>query len=413
MNKKILFLFANEYPFGDVEPFLESEVPYYNRFDKVCIFSLQLRKKKAGTRRDIPLNAIAYPIFFNPFLYILFAFLKTPFDKNFYKELLELNRRKKLSIRTFIQLVVYVSRSHYEAGRIIQIAKKEASDSDCITYYAYRFGYQPYVACLVEKKIGCKNKIISRAHGYDLYENRKKSNYIPMRRIILEKLDFCFPCSIDGTQYLKDLYPEYSEKIETKYLGTKCEWSFHPKKRGKEFRIVSCSHVVQLKRLDLIIEALSQLGHICIKWTHFGDGPLLEELKNKSKSTIPQTIEVDWKGKRPNSEVLNAYKTEDYDLFLNTSMYEGLPVSIMEAMSYGIPCVATNAGGTKEIVSSGFNGVLLNLNTSAKEIALTIERFYKMNSDEFRQYSLNARRTWEDFFNCEANYKKFVEEILS
>jgi len=48
----------------------------------------------------------------------------------------------------------------------------------------------------------------------------------------------------------------------------------------------------------------------------------------------------------PHNDVLNYYASNPVDVFINTSSSEGLPVSIMEAMSFGIPVIATNVGGT-------------------------------------------------------------------
>ena len=50
----------------------------------------------------------------------------------------------------------------------------------------------------------------------------------------------------------------------------------------------------------------------------------------------------------------------DFDLFVNMSLSEGIPVSIMEAISFGIPIIATNVGGNAEIVNDE-TGVLIPL----------------------------------------------------
>ncbi len=46
-----------------------------------------------------------------------------------------------------------------------------------------------------------------------------------------------------------------------------------------------------------------------------------------------------------NAEVFQFYRDNKVDLFVNASTSEGLPVSIMEAISFGIPSIATNVGG--------------------------------------------------------------------
>nr|WP_319583453.1 glycosyltransferase family 4 protein [uncultured Pseudodesulfovibrio sp.] len=60
--------------------------------------------------------------------------------------------------------------------------------------------------------------------------------------------------------------------------------------------------------------------------------------------------------------------TEDFpgllagaDMFVLSSLTEGLPVVVLEAMAYGIPVVATDAGGTREVVADGTTGILVPL----------------------------------------------------
>lgn len=112
-----------------------------------------------------------------------------------------------------------------------------------------------------------------------------------------------------------------------------------------------------------------------------------------------------------NTEVMEFYKTNEYDLFINTSETEGIPVSIMEAMSFGIPVVATDVGGTKEIVIDRYNGRLLKKNFQIRELNDLIFFFLEMNKITYQQYARNAYSFWLKYFNAERNYKKFIRDI--
>ena len=48
------------------------------------------------------------------------------------------------------------------------------------------------------------------------------------------------------------------------------------------------------------------------------------------------------------------------DLYLNTSIHEGIPFSVLEAMSYGVPVVAPHVGGFREILENGVQGYLVD-----------------------------------------------------
>ena len=50
---------------------------------------------------------------------------------------------------------------------------------------------------------------------------------------------------------------------------------------------------------------------------------------------------------------------QSLDLYINTSLHEGLPMGILEAMSYGIPVIAPKCGGLPEIIDNGIDGFLI------------------------------------------------------
>jgi len=47
-------------------------------------------------------------------------------------------------------------------------------------------------------------------------------------------------------------------------------------------------------------------------------------------------------------------------LYINTSIHEGIPMSILEAMSYGLPIIAPDVGGISEIIDDGVEGYLID-----------------------------------------------------
>ena len=409
---KVLCLFANEFPYGTLEPYLETEVNYYNLFDKVCIFSLQLRKDHAKTIRFVPTNAEVIPVFYaSRSVYFLYSAVAV-FDINFYKDLLKIFSSWKNILSKLITLFVFVSRSHYEYNKVKRHFKKNEENEYVL--YSYRFEYQPYVAVLLKKLLKNKITIVSRAHGYDLYENRHPNNYIPLRETILKYVDNVYPCSEYGTQYLKHLYPLYNEKIAARFLGTKDYGLSNYSARNKRevFKIVSCSNVIPIKRLDLIVQALSHIQEYRIIWTHYGDGYLLDSIKQMSKQLLPKNITAEFMGNVDNEELMNSYLRNEYHIFINVSSTEGIPVSIMEANSFGIPCLATNVGGTPELIVSGKNGELLNAGVDPISLSKEITRFYEMPDEEYMQYRKESRKMWNYKFNAEQNYQEFVQELV-
>ena len=73
---------------------------------------------------------------------------------------------------------------------------------------------------------------------------------------------------------------------------------------------------------------------------------LLREYIEDNISSLPSTISVKIMGRMKNKDIYSLYEKEKPDLFINLSSSEGIPVSIMEAMSFGIPVISTDVGGT-------------------------------------------------------------------
>jgi glycosyltransferase involved in cell wall biosynthesis len=100
---------------------------------------------------------------------------------------------------------------------------------------------------------------------------------------------------------------------------------------------------------------------------------------------------------------------ENYSLFLNTSSSEGLPVSMMEAISNGIPIVATNVGGVSEIVND-VTGFLIpkDFDYHMFENALKFV-FENISKSEVRREKI--RCFWRENYCAEKNYNSFVNEL--
>ncbi|AYZ73070.1 glycosyltransferase [Fusobacterium necrophorum] len=408
---KRLVLFTNEFPYGNWEPYLETEIKYYDCFfDEVVIFALQLRKEHSHSVRKISEKIKVIPVYYTSrIIYFINSFVAL-FDRNLYKELFFLFKKNRLTPYNIVSLFIYLSRSHYEANKIFKkISKLELENS---IFYSYRFEYQPYVALLLKKRLNIDIKIVARAHGYDLYEEERKNKYIPFRNILLQNIDRVYPVSKNGVEYLSEKYKEYKEKIALSFLGT-ADYGFSVPNiiEQEPFEIISCSNVIPVKRIDKIIEALSQIKKYKIRWTHYGDGILMKDIKNLSRDKLGKNIEVIFKGHVPNKELLEEYKKKFYHLFINTSSSEGIPVSIMEANSFGIPCIATDVGGTRELVQNKINGHLLEAEFEEKILSEKILEFIEMKQEEYINYRIRTRKFWNNNFNASLNYRKFLSSF--
>lgn len=55
-------------------------------------------------------------------------------------------------------------------------------------------------------------------------------------------------------------------------------------------------------------------------------------------------------------------RSEDYDIFINTTNYDNTPISVIESMALGLPVVSTNVGGMPYLINNYFDGILVNKN---------------------------------------------------
>lgn len=416
--KKMLLLFTKEFPYGFSEPFLENEYPLYKKyFDKVIIvtnhsFSKDNRLKKRHMVNDSTIEILENNFNKNFLKIIKFIFFAVT-DLKFYSEFFKILFFHKANKESFKNMFTTIAK----ANLCLKIARSrvrqlERENYKLVAAYSYWLIYPAYAAVKFSKKY-YKGKLftISRAHGFDLYEERNIQKYIPLRKYILNGLSEIAPISEDGEKYLLSKYPNYNMNLCVYRLGAKDNGIFKNSDKGDILKIVSCSRLVPLKRIDKLIDALRKVSNIKIEWTHFGGGELFDSIVEKAKS-LPSNIKCKFTNAIPNEKIYEFYKNNDYDIFINVSKNEGIPVSIMEAMSFGIPIIATNVGGNSEVVSDGYNGFLLKKNFSDEELISIIEKFYNMPKEEYCEFREHSRKKFEMDYNATTNYTKFIENII-
>ncbi|MEZ0394850.1 MAG: glycosyltransferase [Anaerolineales bacterium] len=255
-------------------------------------------------------------------------------------------------------------------------------------------------------------RIVSRAHGYDIYEERYPLPYLPCRPAAFSRLDGVYPDSLAGTDYLQKRYPAYRSKIETAFLGIPDPGFVAPASQDGAFRIVSCAVIRPLKRVDLLLAGIAEAARRRpwqrFEWHHFGNSEVegvREELQVRADAELPPNARAHFPGYTSQAALFSFYRDHPVDVFVNTSTSEGTPVSIMEAISCGIPVMATAVGGNPEIVSER-NGLLLPANPTPAEIA---EGLFALLDDpqaaaRKRQAS---RQVWRERYNAETNFHAF------
>lgn len=420
MNENInntLILITDTYPFGAVaESFLDNEIPYLSKsFDFIvivpCYYPADIERIERKLPENITLNISLLnqiknykkiKFFLN--INILFKFIL------FSKEIL---RKPEIiiDIRKLKKAFFYLYIANIVEKWVLDFIKETDINLSQTVFYTYWLGAATMGINLAKKKNN-SIKLISRAHRYDLYEDKDILNYLPFRYETMN-INRIFCVSRHGMDYVNKYYPSFKSICTISYLGVEKPDFISQVSSDGIFRIVSCSNVVPIKRIHLIILGLQELvrkrSELKIEWIHIGYGSLFEEIKKSAEFLLSNRITVKFTGYLPDNLFFDFYKNNPIDVFINVSSAEGLPVSIMEAQSFGIPVIATAVGGTPEIVTKNV-GILLNENPSPEEIAEALE-FFIDHPEIIKQMRLNSIENWEKNFNAAKNFTEFVKKL--
>lgn len=394
-----LNIFTYSFPYGRGEQFLYEEILLLSgHYDKINVFPLVISDKISAF--DLPKN-ISVTYFENKNLN------KNKNSGPFFKALSsEFIHGKHIS--KYISKLRYYS-AHFknansEAENLLSLFKERDINLNAV-FYTYWFNDWTYRLAILKEKKQIKH-LVTRIHGGDVYEyqHNEKNYFFPFRNFQVQQLDKIFAISNDGLNHLKTIYPSSTPKLQLARLGTKDHGTNPVAANKKEFVLVSCSTFYHYKNIERIPEILSQL-ELPLKWIHIGnDGPEKEAVLSASKN-LPANIQVEFKGHLTQKEIFYFYQNNPIDLFINVSKSEGLPVTLMEAISFGIPIMAPDVGGIKEITNE-VTGFLFDPDTSNKELADTIASFKKKTPDRNK-----IRKFWEDNFSAEKNYTEFGQNL--
>ncbi len=413
---KTLFLVTKTYPFGKGEQYITNEINALSlAFNKVIIYPNDYYNNNTTHSFNFPnnvevlnLNQLLTPNNknkLNDYCYLLkqliLEFFATDDKRNFFKNfkwnLINFYTQLKLSYC----FATYLTNNNYNATNAV--------------FYSYWFHKSAIILSILKSK-KCITKFVSRAHSIDLYHNKwgiinENVKVPPFKNFKLRYVDEVFCVSNHGTQFLKNEFKTYSQKITTRYLGVNDVGNDGPYKiENNTFNIVTCSGFDANKRVHELAKALQQIKQPLI-WTHFGDGKLRNCVELEIKK-LPNNITVNLMGNVPNNEVKLFYTKHKINLFVNLSVVEGLPVSIMEAMMFGIPIIATSVYGTPEAVIDTQNGFLIAVNFTQTQLINKIE-YCILNQKQLATMGKVSRELFLTNFNAQKNYSEFANYLAS
>lgn len=403
--KPELLLFTDHYPFGSTEPFLADELPYLlTLFQQIKIIPLDTSGD--SIQRPVPdgIEVIRPPCRnFKSKTGLLLRGITGKGDPGIlFRELLSsrawMNPSKFLHWFTVSLLI----RAYLPV--FLNLVRKVEHPEDAFLYFYWG---QRWSQILPLIDPGFK-EVVLRIHGSDLYEELYHG-YIPFREQQLHRATRIFSISSFGKEYLSKRYPACTSKIDLARLGTQDHGLNAPRsEKLNSYTLVSCASVSKTKRVPLIAEILHHTD-LPIHWVHFGDGPEMGHLRSACQK-LPKTVTCTLKGHMTPDELFHFYSLYPADLFINVSSSEGVPVSIMEALSFGIPVMATDVGGTGELVNDT-NGKLILRDFSPSETGKLLETM--LLSKTIGEMRVAARKTWAERADSATVYPEFIKKLTA
>ncbi|MGC9436287.1 MAG: glycosyltransferase family 4 protein [Methanomicrobiales archaeon] len=256
------------------------------------------------------------------------------------------------------------------------------------------------------------------AWGDDILILPKKSRLISLfTRAVLRYVDLVYAVSRNIQAHIVDDFGIDAEKTRYMPFGIDTD-AFSPpsKERGDtgEITIFSNRGFFPVYDTATLIE-----GFECayrqdprLRLILKGGGPERKQMRELVREGGLEDI-VTFRERTPYSEVVHDYR--EADIFVSTAISDGTPVSLLEAMSSGLPCIATDVGGVPEWIEDGKTGVLIppgDPGTLAEKILLLAE-----DAEVRRQIGAGAREKvvreadWEHLMvQAEQDYQRLIQQ---
>jgi glycosyltransferase involved in cell wall biosynthesis len=227
-----------------------------------------------------------------------------------------------------------------------------------------------------------------------------------------------------GGAWIIHLTPRLYEDIEPYVQREKCYFVSNtaddpygaaefsaPQHRDGVVNFAFLSHMVVEKGPIVMLESLVELKHRGIKFrATFAGGRMSRECEKSFSEILTRyglSNEVSYLGPVYGTEKEAFYR--DADVFIFPSLYDSFGIVLLEAMSYGIPIIATNQGGIPDVVQDGETGFLVNKNNPSQ---LADRMAVLANNSELRaRFGTRGRKRFEEKYTVDVFERKMVNAL--
>jgi glycosyltransferase involved in cell wall biosynthesis len=280
-------------------------------------------------------------------------------------------------------------KAYFELVKIL----RRFSDVDVVHLHSSKAGFLGRVVC---RHLGIKNVIYTPNGAPFLIKNVAPVNTMLYNGF--EKLAYLFGGRIIcSSASEKDEYVKRGMDADYINNGTRIsKQSFIRDKGYNSFRVVTSGRIVNQKNPEFFNEiavAFADLKHFEFVW--IGDG------EDTAILNAPNIRVTGWlSNDGVSKEIAKA------DLYLSTSIFEGLPFAVIEAMSVGKCLLLSNCTGNIDLVKKGINGEIY----TNKEEAINHIIYFYLNKEITESMGLNSIEICRDYFNIEVTAMRYRME---
>jgi len=212
---------------------------------------------------------------------------------------------------------------------------------------------------LARRGAGRPVPLVCTQHGLDEPQSRLKWRALSWvnRRILARRFRWVVAVSEEMRAVLTGANGIPGRKLTVIHNGTEVRDVDSRDAPDRPFTIGSAGRLFPVKNYPFLVELAAEIHRHApeVRFELAGEGPEAEGLRESIRARGLQSVFA----LRGFIEDMPAFY-ERLDLYVNTSLHEGFPMTVLEAMSCGLPVVAPVSGGIREAVSDGVNGFLVN-----------------------------------------------------
>ena len=404
MQREIVVVYTKQFPFGFRETYILDELEALKtHFDEVYFYpyaEFQFKQQELRIKENHQFQVLK----FNQVI-----------DKNgFFKKLEFLSKALITSLgeilfsrqkaKALIRIKQNFFRLYHFAAQAEKLDIWLNQQNARITHYHYWFHDGLVISNF--SKTAKNQSHFARAHSIDLYhKDWPLGGYLPFEIVKQNLVSKIYSVSQHGLKYLQSNFPKLRNQFAYQPLGI--EIDFIPEIKKPLPKILTISFLGEVKNFPRMIDLMKLLKNH-FSWVHIGSGN--KEIETwLIESCAREKIQLEFLGHMTKHEINEYLNNNPMAYFANTSTWEGVPVSMMEAGLYGIPFIATDIPGNLEIVSVN-NGFIIPLTGDLNEIAMNIQACFE-DSNFWKSKADKAQYTITSQYNAALNHKAFFEEI--